>query len=74
MIPKEAKHGFTLDRTNWKIGEANINILVIGIVYEGLGFLILFQMMPKFGNSNCNERTAIMENTMTYSVLKQLIP
>jgi len=61
MIPKEAKHGLTMDRTNWKIGETNINILVIGIVYEGLAFPILFQMMPKFGNSNCAERIVIME-------------
>jgi hypothetical protein len=61
MIPKEAKHGLTMDRTNWKIGEANVNILVIGVVYEGLAFPILFQMMPKFGNSNWKERIAIME-------------
>ena len=61
LIPKQAKQGLTMDRTNWKIGEANINILVIGIVYEGLAFQILFHMMPKFGNSNCAERIAIME-------------
>lgn len=61
LIPKQAKFGLTMDRTNWKIGEANINILVIGIVYEGLAFPVLFQMMPKFGNSNCAERIAIME-------------
>ena len=50
-----------MDRTNWKIGETNINILVIGIVYESLTFPVLFTMIPKFGNSNCNERIAIME-------------
>lgn len=61
MIPKDAKHGLTMDRTNWKIGQANINILVIGIVYEGLAFPVLYKMMPKFGNSNCDERIAIME-------------
>lgn len=61
LIPKEAKNGLTMDRTNWKIGETNINILVIGIVYEGLAFPVLFQMMPKFGNSNTSERIAIME-------------
>ena len=61
LIPKEAKHGLTMDRTNWKIGETNINILVIGIIYEGLAFPVLFTMMPKFGNSNCIERIAIME-------------
>ena len=61
LIPKDVKHGLTMDRTNWKIGQANINILVIGIVYEGLAFPVLYKMMPKFGNSNCDERIAIME-------------
>lgn len=49
LIPKDAKHGLTMDRTNWKIGKTNVNILVIGIVYEGLAFPILFKMMDKLG-------------------------
>lgn len=61
LIPKEAKHGLTMDRTNWKIGETNVNILVIGVVYEGVAFPILFKMMDKFGNSNVAERIEIME-------------
>ena len=61
LIPKEAKHGLTMDRTNWKVGETDINILVIGVVYEGIAFPILFKMMDKFGNSNCAERIEIME-------------
>jgi len=61
LIPKVAKYGLTMDRTNWKIGDSNINILVIGIVYEGVAFPILFKMMNKFGNSNCAERIEIME-------------
>jgi hypothetical protein len=31
LTPKQAKKGLTMDRTNWKIGEANVNILVIEI-------------------------------------------
>lgn len=61
LIPKDAKHGLTMDRTNWKIGETNINILVIGIVYDGVAFPVLFKMMDKFGNSNCAERIEILE-------------
>lgn len=65
LIPKEAKHGLTMDRTNWKFGDTNISILVIGIVYEGLAFPVLFKMMDKFGNSNCAERIEIMEKYNT---------
>jgi hypothetical protein len=35
--------------------------LVIGIVYKGLAFPLLFQMMDKFGNSNTNERKEILD-------------
>ena len=31
LIPKNQKYGLSLDRTNWKIGETNINILVLGV-------------------------------------------
>lgn len=61
LIPKNQKYGLSLDRTNWKIGETNINILVLGVVNDGLAFPILFTMMPKFGNSNCHERIEIMD-------------
>ena len=52
-----------MDRTNWKTGDSNINILTNGIVYEGVAFPILFKMMNKFGNSNCSERIEIMEKS-----------
>jgi len=36
LISKEDKIGLCMDRTNCKFGEANINILAIGVVYQGL--------------------------------------
>jgi hypothetical protein len=50
-----------LDRTNWKFGMKNINILTTGIVYKGVAFPILFHIMPKFGNSSMQERIDSME-------------
>lgn len=60
LIPKNGKIGLTLDRTNWKFGETNINILVLGVIHEGLAFPLLFSMMPKRGNSNTQERIDLM--------------
>jgi hypothetical protein len=45
-----------LDRTNWKLGSKDINILALAIVYQGFAFPLLFTMMPKFGNSSTSER------------------
>jgi len=56
LLPHEPPYRLALDRTNWKLGTKNINILTLGIVYKGVAFPILFQMMPKFGNSAMQER------------------
>jgi len=54
LLPHKPPYRLALDRTNWKFGSTNINILVIAIVYQGVAFPILFKMMPKFGNSSTN--------------------
>lgn len=51
-----------MDRTNWKIGKVNINILYIGLLLPNGCFVpILFDPLDKRGNSNTNERTSILE-------------
>jgi len=60
LLPHEPPYRLVLDRTNWKFGTKNINILTLGIVYNGVAFPILFHIMPKFGNSCMQERIALM--------------
>jgi len=36
------KWDLSMDRTNWKVGKKNINPLVLGIVYLGVAFLIMW--------------------------------
>lgn len=55
-----------MDRTNWKIGKVNINILYIGLVLPNGCFIpILFDPLPKRGNSNTTERKSILERFST---------
>ncbi|HEX4888179.1 MAG TPA: hypothetical protein VFV37_09060 [Luteibaculaceae bacterium] len=61
FIPKDGKIGLTLDRTNWKFGQTNINILVLGVLYQGISFPRRFKMMDKFGNRNTHRRIDLME-------------
>lgn len=56
LLPTKDSIGLALDRTNWKLGSANINILALGVIYQGIAFPILFTMLPKKGNSNSQER------------------
>jgi hypothetical protein len=49
-----------LDRTNWKFGKCHINILMLGIVHNGVCIPLLWSMLPRAGNSNAAERIDLM--------------
>jgi len=51
----------TMDRTNWKFGRRDINILVLGIAYRGIAVPVVWTLLPKAGNSNTTERIELME-------------
>ncbi len=61
LLPHKPPFRLALDRTNWKFGDKNINILVLGVVYQGVAFPVLFTMMDKRGNSSTDERISLME-------------
>jgi len=61
LLPHKPPYRLAMDRTNWKFGTTNINVLVIAIVYQGVAFPVLFKMMPKFGNSSTRERIELMD-------------
>lgn len=50
-----------LDRTNWKIGAVDINILMLSIVHRGIGFPVVWIALPKAGNSDTLERMTVIE-------------
>ena len=50
-----------IDRTNWKLGQADVNILMLGITYQGVAFPLLFKMLNKRGNSNTRERIELID-------------
>ena len=43
-----------LDRTNWKIGKVEVNILLLSVVYRGIGFPLVWCVLPHAGNSDTN--------------------
>lgn len=56
----------SLDRTNWKLGKAELNVLMLCVVHQGVGFPLLWtvlnkQGIGKAGNSSSQERIALME-------------
>ena len=56
----------SMDRTNWKFGKANINILTIGISYRGTAIPLVWMLLPKRGQSNQKERIEILGRLLSY--------
>ncbi|MGY0426291.1 MAG: IS4 family transposase [Polaribacter sp.] len=62
LLPnKGEKLILSIDRTNWKFGKLDINIFMLGIVYKGVAFPLLFTMLPKRGNSSTQERIDLIK-------------
>lgn len=54
----------SIDRTNWKFGKCNINILLIGISYRGTAIPLIWKMLDKRGNSSQQERIKLMNELL----------
>lgn len=64
LLPHRKDWLITLDRTHWQFGQLQINILLVGIVFQGVAFPLYWMMLPKKGNSNTQERIALMEQVI----------
>ncbi len=42
----------SMDRTNWRWGKSDINILILGIVFKGTAIPIYWMLLDKRGNSD----------------------
>jgi hypothetical protein len=60
-LPIGEKWLLCVDRTNWKVGMLNINILVLAVAYQGVAIPLLWVMLNKQGNSNSMERIALLK-------------
>ncbi|WP_051960122.1 IS4 family transposase [Sphingobacterium sp. ML3W] len=72
MLPVKGKLILVMDRTNWKFGSSNINILMLGVIYKGVAIPLLFKMLDKRGNSNTQERIDLMQNFIDWFGLDQI--
>lgn len=62
----DSDYYLTFDRTNWKWGKKNINILMLAIAYKGIAIPVYWILLNKRGNSSTRERIAL-----THRFIKQ---
>jgi len=61
LLGVSGPYTLALDRTNWKVGAAQVNILMLSIVYRGIGFPVVWLALPKTGNSDTTERETLIK-------------
>ena len=49
------------DRTEWSFGTTRFNILMLGIVHNGVAYPVVWKMLDKKGNSNGDERMDLLD-------------
>jgi hypothetical protein len=62
LIGQEPPWILALDRTNWKLGKTQLNILMLALVYKGVAFPLFWSVLEKAGNSSTQERKALLEH------------
>jgi transposase len=61
LLPEKENLVLVLDRTNWKFGSKNINVLMLGVSYKSVAFPLMFKMLDKQGCSDTKERIALIK-------------
>ena len=61
-----------IDRTNWKLGKANINILCISVVNENYCIPIIWKLLNKRGNSSQSERIELITELLSIPNLPKI--
>jgi len=64
LLPVKDKLTVTLDRTTWELGFRCVNILMLGVAYKGLAFPLLWLLLDKKGNSDTQERLALLDGLL----------
>ena len=49
------------DRTEWSFGEKRFNILLLGVIHNGVAYPVVWEMLEKKGNSNSEERMDLLD-------------
>jgi hypothetical protein len=64
LLSSQSKYYLVIDRTNWKFGKSDINILMLGIIYKNNCFPLFWELLAKGGSSSTQERKALLKKAI----------
>jgi hypothetical protein len=50
-----------MDRTNWDFGKTAINILMVSVIWKGMGIPLIWTLLPSAGNSDTGTRVCLLD-------------
>ena len=53
-----------IDRTNWRLGKTEINILLVAVIVNGQALPVMWTLLPHGGSSSSAVRNALMERVL----------
>ena len=64
LLPDTRQREFVIDRTNWKLGKSNVNILVLAVIWRGIAVPLLFDFLDHSGNSGTPTRLLTVDDAL----------
>lgn len=65
MLKLDRPKLLALDRTNWKLGSRDVNVLVLAIVTRRFRVPLMWTLLPHAGNSDTAQRIALLERYLS---------
>jgi hypothetical protein len=62
LLPTKAPWVLALDRTEWKLGNTSVNLLVLAVVCAGCAVPLCWMVLDKPGASDTNERITLLRS------------
>ena len=66
VVRPDQQQLLVMDRTHWRLGRTDLNVLCVGLVYQGVSIPLEYQSLQKPGNSNTEERKHILTKVLAY--------
>ena len=61
LVPTDPPYVAVVDRTEWHFGQTAVNVLMIGVAYNGIAFPIAWTALGHGGGSGADEHTEVLD-------------
>ncbi|WP_245556432.1 hypothetical protein [Deinococcus aquatilis] len=64
LLLEARKREFILDHTHWKLGQLDVNALVLAVLWRGVAIPLLFELLPHGGSSRTEIRLTLISDVL----------